>query len=153
MTIESLEEYRRTLQDYAYTLFFWGFWSDFPDISDLESIRREFESRLSSCEKTLTDLEDWVAKSGVRLVHSNENPTSHMRTGICSPMKSDEIRSFERQVREVFDLGNKAYAETQWPDSELPNNAIPPDDIRRQLRRATQEMSESVLEPWDEAND
>ena len=152
MPVTSEDQYREKLSDYVWTMIFWGFWGD-TDISDIDAIRQEFDQRIAFCDRTLRELEDWVNRSGVRLVHQNNNPKPEQPSGMSSPIKTDEIRLFEEQVRTAFGLDESTSATTHWPEQEALHFGAPAHDVRRQLHDAIDDFLESIFTPAKDAPD
>jgi hypothetical protein len=152
MTIGSAEQYRQLLSEYAWTLFFWGFWGH-TDISDLSAIRRELDQRMAYCRTMLLELEEWVTKSGIRLVHVSDEPEAARPAVMSSPIKTDEMRHFEARMRRIFGLDDNLHMTTQWLESEASNVGIPLEEVRRQLQAAIQQIFEEILTPVEEKAD
>lgn len=82
-----------------------------PDLAEVRRCREMFYAFLIDRSIELLEAERneaaLQARVGVRFdVRSNDSPTLSAPRGLCSPVKSGEIRQFENLVRKVF--GNSA---------------------------------------------
>ena len=89
--------------------------ADVPNIAEIHRCRTRIFKHLIRCALGLTDAD---AKKGagqptLRVI-SNDAPDASTPRGICSPLKTDEIRQFEASARAVF--GDMASCTTTWSD-------------------------------------
>lgn len=89
-------------------------WSaEIPDLGEIRRCRERMVEHLALCvvEEMGDDAHEPADDSSLRVI-CNENPHQSDPRGICSPIKSPDIREFERLFRVAF--GDSVCCTTAW---------------------------------------
>ena len=87
--------------------------ADIPDLVEVRRCRKRFIKCLARLVREyMREHEERPADALQLTVITNDTPVPGAPRGICSPVKTAEIRRFEQQVRAVF--GNTGACTTSW---------------------------------------
>ena len=87
--------------------------ADIPSLPEIRRRREKIFMYLARCVWELLYAHGETAPAGSRLrVITNDSPAPRSPRGICSPVKTDELRQFEASAREVF--RNAGTCTTVW---------------------------------------
>jgi hypothetical protein len=98
--IRNKDDYQKYCELYYDEIINWDV--DVFDFLYAESAIQEMEQRLKFVKEFWAETTAWESREKIHLAHFNETVKRHARRGFCSPIKTDEISSFERKAREVF---------------------------------------------------
>jgi len=101
--IKCHREYLEKVGDYVITMYFWGFYAESTDISDLDGIEESLKNRLKEIREMKKDLEQWVMRSQPQLVHSSTSIIETLPRGSCIPVKSPTTKYVEHRPAGIFD--------------------------------------------------
>ncbi len=89
--------------------------ADVPDLAEIRKYKNRVIEYLARCtSEHMSADEDHVAGTTPLQLISTESPLPCIPRGICSPLKTPEIRRFEKLFREAF--GDIESCTTSWPD-------------------------------------
>ena len=109
--IATKEEYIQRVDDYKNLMECWRV--DSNQSLEAEEVISAMEERLDYVRSYWRDIQDWDARSKIRIVHSDKLAKRTERRGFCSPIKDDAILRFEQKIKETF--GSKGVLVTnQW---------------------------------------
>ena len=96
--------------------------AEIPDLVEIRRLRRAVEEAMDRAiddylsalsEDEEGEIHPLTRRPPVRLLISNDELTSGPRSSLCSPVKTEAMRRFEREVRAVF--GETGPGVTLWP--------------------------------------